>query len=455
MTINCDTYHLVIGLGRSGQSMAKYLLATGKRVVGTDIDPSKTDAAERLNALGIPTQIGFHDQETFDNAAVLVPSPGIPPTLSYIQTAAEKGVPVESELDIFYKANTLPVVAITGTNGKTTTTTLIAEMLDACGYRPFVCGNIGTPLVEMFLTSETYDVVVAEVSSFQMDISRRFKPDVGVLLNISEDHLDRYETFDAYTKAKWRLFENQTGEDTAVVNASLPGFTAFEQNSRATVMGFAPAGCSAGSCHASIYPDHVNILLGNTQCTIPAESIPGLPGSHNRENLAAAVLVGLALKADMTCLQQGAQDFKSLSHRIEFVEQINGIDFYNDSKATNTDAVFRAIQAFENNIILILGGRGKGTDFSQLIPVVNTSVKTIVALGETAVSIVETFSPVCPVLRAENMEDAVQKAFGAATAGDTILLSPACASFDQYENYVARGKDFIAQVNHLKNGVDA
>ncbi|MBU8849467.1 MAG: UDP-N-acetylmuramoyl-L-alanine--D-glutamate ligase, partial [Desulfobacterales bacterium] len=219
-----SSYFLVIGLGASGVSMAKFLRFRGETVIATDIDESKTVIAKELNELGIKTEIGFHDQQTFNRAGVMVPSPGIPLTNKFIKTALNLGVGITGELDIFTRYNNLPVIAITGTNGKTTTTILIGNMLKACGMNPFIGGNIGTPLVDHLMTGEKTDVIVAEISSFQLDISKQFKPDVGVLLNISGDHLDRYENYKAYEDSKWSIFKNQGSFDKAVLNQSIKGF---------------------------------------------------------------------------------------------------------------------------------------------------------------------------------------------------------------------------------------
>ena len=449
-----QSYTLVIGLGKSGLSMAKFLHAQGELVIATDIDSSKDKAAKDLNALGIQTQIGFHDQDTFDHAACMIPSPGIPLTSPYILNAIKKSVPVKSELDIFYQHNHLPVIAITGTNGKTTTTTLIGEMLTSCGMRPFVCGNIGTPMVDLFMSNQTFDIIVAEISSFQMDISKTFRPDVGVLLNISEDHLDRYENYKAYEHAKWRIFENQTDQDTAVINQMIDNFSQRSIKLAANVVSFSSDNVQGLDCQAVIRTTCIDISIQNLTRKIQTATLKGLPGIHNHENIAAAVLAGLAVSkaanSDISQMENALKNFKNLPHRIEFIQSVNGIQFYNDSKATNTDAVIRAIKCFGKNIVLILGGRGKGTDFSLLVNDVKASVKTIIALGETKAVIKKTFGSICPVKVVSTMKEAVQTAYASSIKGDIVLLSPACASFDMYENYAQRGLDFITQIKGLK-----
>ena len=409
----------------------------------------KTVIAKDLHTLGIKTEIGFHNQETFNRACVMVPSPGIPLTNKFIKTALNLGVGITGELDIFTRYNHLPIIAITGTNGKTTTTTLIGDMLKACGMNPFVGGNIGTPLVDHLMSNETADVIVAEISSFQLDISKRFKPDVGVLLNISEDHLDRYEDYKAYDDSKWSIFKNQDASNKAVINQSINGFYKKSQKLPSKIFIFSSGKDTPVNYGAEIGSKKIEITLQDFKHRIQTSQLKELAGTHNKENIAAAVLACLALDADIKGILKGLQTFKNLAHRMEFIKAIDGISFYNDSKATNTDAVIRAIECFKKNIILILGGREKDTDFSLLVNDVKKSVKTIIAIGESKIHIRDAFENICSLKEAQNMKDAVQTAFDSAVKDDIVLLSPACASFDMYDNYAHRGNDFITHVNGL------
>ncbi|MCP3872085.1 MAG: UDP-N-acetylmuramoyl-L-alanine--D-glutamate ligase [Desulfobacteraceae bacterium] len=451
VTKNKQSYFLVIGLGASGLSMAKFLHSKGETVIATDIDASRTNIAEELNALGIKTQIGFHDQDTFNQASIMIPSPGIPLTNKFIRTASTKGVAIKGELDIFTQYNSLPMIAITGTNGKTTTTSLIGQMLTSCGMDPFVGGNIGTPLVDQLMDKKDADIIVAEISSFQLDISNQFKPDVAILLNISEDHLDRYEDYQAYEDSKWSIFRLQKNSDTAIINQSINKFNAAAQKIKSNILTFSSDENNVNSMGAKIKNSQVEIDTPDSHTTIQTGQLKELQGKHNRENIAAAVLACLAIGADIKGIIKGLESFKNLSHRMEFIKTIDGICFYNDSKATNTDAVIRAIDCFKKNIILILGGREKGTDFSLLINSVQQSVKTIIALGESKEHINDSFKNICPVKKAQSMKDAVQAASKIAKKDDIVLLSPACASFDMYDNYGHRGNDFITHVNNLGN----
>ncbi len=452
-----QAYYLIVGMGRSGLSMAKFLHSKGEAVKATDIDPSKTLAQTELDRLGIDTQVGFHDQAFFDKAHTLVVSPGIPLTVSFIQNAQKKGVKVTGELDIFSQYNTTPVIAVTGTNGKTTTTTLIRDIMAQSGLKVFTGGNIGTPLMAYLLSGDPCDVVVAEISSFQLDLSQNFHPDVAVLLNITDDHLDRYEDFRAYEDSKYSIFKNQTPADAAVINRDMAGYPEKKSTIPSTIYEF-----SAQSQVASGAAIHENaVTLSMPQISNPDESqIPcghftGLQGGHNRENLAAAAIACLCAGACVSGLIRALENFKGLSHRIAFVRELDQIKFYNDSKATNTDAVVRAVQALSEGmdgkkIILILGGREKGLDFAPLVPVVRDRVKLILAIGEASAHVTEDFQSLCPVLTPQDMAQAVQSARSAGEPGDIVLLSPACASFDMYENYEARGRDFTEQVNQLE-----
>jgi len=490
-------YFLIVGLGSSGLSMARFLHAKGQKVVATDIDKSRTQAKKLLNALGIKTQIGFHDQTTFNLAQTIVVSPGVPLDMTYLEIAARNGVPITGELDIFSRYNKTPVIAITGTNGKTTTTTLIRDMLEASGFSTFMGGNIGTPLVEYLMDDKQADWVVAEISSFQLDLAHNFKPEIALLLNVAQDHLDRYDNFDGYIDSKWGIFRNQTSLDTAIINQTIDGFKNRISQIPSQVFSFSSQSKSKGpnskgpnskgsdskesvskesvskesvskesvsktaqmkaKLDARISGDHLFLQTQDEFEDIDTRALTELPGIHNRENIAAACLASLVAGGNMQGIIDALATFKNLPHRMAFVRKINGISFYDDSKATNTDAVVRALESFQTNIILILGGREKGTDFFLLIPQIQDqakkAVKQIIAMGEARDHIQQILGKICPVLAVDSMEIAVEKAYDIACPGDVVLLSPACASFDMYENYGARGDEFIAQVNGVANAV--
>ncbi len=493
-------YYLIIGLGKSGISMAKFLNSKGYNVVATDIDHSRDKIADELSELGIQTQIGFHDQKTFNHAEIMIPSPGIPLNNKFIKTALDNGVEITGELDIFTKYNKLPIIAITGTNGKTTVTTLIGNILEQSQMNPFVGGNIGTPLIDYLMPGSTLkrkektdnnekidnkagtknlkeannlcenknqreiNIIVAEISSFQLDISKNFKPDIGVLLNISQDHLDRYEDYADYTNSKWSVFKNQDSSDQAVINCAIDNFDQLSPKLKSNIISFSSKNLQntgnqrvtqnkqLQSGNAQITSSNITIKFQGNEYKIPTENLKELQGTHNKENIAAAALASLAAGADIQSVLKGIKTFKNLSHRMQFVKAIKNIAFYNDSKATNTDAVIRAIECFKNNIILILGGREKSTDFSELTDHIKKSVKAIIAMGETSLKIKNIFEKICPVKIVKTMKDGVQTAFALALKNDIVLLSPACASFDMYDSYADRGDDFTDCVKALGKG---
>jgi UDP-N-acetylmuramoylalanine--D-glutamate ligase len=445
-------YILVVGMGVSGMSMARFLYEKGKTVIATDIDPAEKKRENELNSLGIKTEVGFHRHETFDNAQMIAVSPGVPLNNKYLSQAGSNKVPITGELDIFSEYNTVPVIAITGTNGKTTVTTLIGDMLKASGFKTFVGGNIGTPLVDCPQGDRKPDIIVAEISSFQLDTSDNFKPGIAVLLNISEDHLDRYNEFDEYTDSKWHIFKNQSVSDKAVINQLIDGCEQKTAALQSEIFKFTSKNNESIISGAIIDRDTITIKTHGKTDVITVET-KELKGIHNLENIAASVLACLAAGADLNGIIKGLNLFKNLSHRMEYAGSINGVVFYNDSKATNTDAVIRAIECFKNNIILILGGREKGTDFSLLIDAVKLKVKKIIALGESSNRVKQTFAGITDLFCASTMEHAVKTAFESAVKGDTVLLSPACASFDTYESYAHRGTDFLNQVDQLKASI--
>nr|WP_319491211.1 UDP-N-acetylmuramoyl-L-alanine--D-glutamate ligase [uncultured Desulfobacter sp.] len=442
-----ETYELIVGLGACGLSMARFLKSRGHCVAATDIDATKTDEAANLEKLGIPVVIGSHDQEMFDKASLIIPSPGIPLNMPFIRIAREKGVPVTGELDIFGRYNTTPVIAITATNGKTTTTELTTAMLEASGISCFMGGNIGTPLMEYLMQNNPKDVIVAEISSFQLDLAQNFRPRTAALLNIAEDHLNRYPDFEAYIASKWSIFKNMTAADTAVINGRINDFSTRTKSIRADVLEF--SSIKTVTRGASVHKTDIEIRTDKINDTLAAEIQAGLPGIHNKENVAAAALAALSCGATMTGIRQALNEFTLPDHRIAFVREVDGIRFYNDSKATNVDAVLRALESFESGIILILGGREKGLDFAPLIPEVKTRAKAVIGMGEAADHVMETFEGVCPTYRCPDMICAVSKAVSMADKGNVVLLSPACASFDLYANYQERGKDFARIVNGL------
>ncbi|MBI9090424.1 MAG: UDP-N-acetylmuramoyl-L-alanine--D-glutamate ligase [Desulfobacterium sp.] len=489
-------YVLVAGLGVSGISIARFLKSKGLHVVAADSNPSRTEEATALEALGIRCEIGSHRAETFENAALIVTSPGIPLDMEYFNRARSKGVVVTGELDLFSVFLKQPLVAVTGTNGKTTVTTLISEMLKASGLDVFTGGNIGTPLVDYLTSDTTAHVVVAELSSFQLDAATDFIPDVGVLLNIAEDHLDRYPDFDGYVQSKWSLFNNQSQSCAAVVNVGLNDLAARKSGLNSRFMTFGPAGegggdsatmatghpageggqnsaththfSPAGEGRGGNSPAHTDFspegegrvgysatiatdaitLINETDHHCLDLSAVRLKGAHNRENLAAAALATLAAGGNIIGIEAVIAGFSGLPHRTQYVATVDGVDYYNDSKGTNPHAVMGALKGFDR-VVLIIGGRSKQTDFSCLIPLVKERVKAIIAIGEAKEEIETALRGAARIMMADAMAEAVTTAQRVSVPGDIVLLSPGCSSFDMYKNYGHRGNDFTDLVNQL------
>ncbi len=453
MQLPRTSYILIFGLGRSGLSMARFLAARGYTVKATDADAAKHVHASELNALGIDTRIGYHDSDTFIRAGAIVVSPGIPLDTPHLMQAKAAGVPLFGDLDIFSQYNTTPVVAITGTNGKTTVTTLVRDMLEASGISTFTGGNIGTPLVEYLMSHTPARVVVAEISSFQLDLARRFAPETAVLLNVSPDHLDRYQDMADYCRSKWSIFKNQTPGHAAIINADMDDSCQVQPPPASRIYEFSSTPGTRIHRGAKVENQIIHLILPETPSAHPmqidCENRVRVPGIHNLENIAAASLATLCAGGTLSGIMTAVKAFNGLPHRLTFVTETGGIAFYNDSKATNTDAVVRALGCFTKPVVLILGGREKDTDFSLLKPALS-QVRHIIAMGESARHIHEVLSSVSQVEVVSDMKAAVTAARAAAMPGDAVLLSPACASFDLFKNYADRGEAFTRHVQELE-----
>ena len=441
----------VVGLGRSGLAAARFCRAAGARVTVSEAGAGDRFAAETesLERAGVMLEFGPHRETAFTQADLVVLSPGVPHTIALLETARQRGIPVMGEMELAARFIREPIAAVTGTNGKTTTTELLGAMLTASGRRVFVGGNIGKPLIEYVEAATAADWLVVEVSSFQLDTMTTFHPRIGCLLNISDDHLDRYADFAAYAASKWRLFRNQTAADTAIVNAALPSTGQPDRPLAGRVLYFngAPEGQTAAAC---LERNRLTLNLGP-----PARPVqiawPALPlvGRHNEENIEAAALAALAAGATPAGIQEAVRDFPGLPHRVCFVREVEGVRYYDDSKATNVDAVARALDGFAQPVVLIMGGRDKGCSYKALEALLGHKVCQLIVMGEAADTIAQAFRHIVPVRSAAGMGDAVRIAAGAAREGQVVLLSPACASFDMYENYHQRGEDFCHHVQQL------
>ncbi len=453
---------VVAGLGRTGMSVAHFLKRRGARVTVTDSsgDRDLADRADGLIEMGINVEFGSHNPYTFENAGLIVLSPGVPHTIEPVRRAVERGVPVIGEIELASRFIKEPIVAISGTNGKTTVTTLAGKMLEESGLKVFVGGNIGNPLIDYVDSENKAEIIVAEISSFQLDTIVTFRPGISVLLNITEDHLDRYADFNAYAESKGRIFENQEGGDICIFNASDKHISSMAGNIRCNKIPF------SGDEHSKGYKEYAKILNDRIDFNVEknlAGSNPafsgkfslyfseiGIPGRHNIENVAAATLASLAAGGNMAGIRSALKNFRGLPHRIEHVATINGTEYYDDSKATTVDSVTKALEVFSKPVILIMGGRNKGSDFSLLKNTVIKHVKKLIVLGEAREEIIASLGNIVGTVSAESMEESVNLAYGSARPGDVVLLSPACSSFDMFTSYSHRGEIFSRAVETLK-----
>src|SRR6266404_556553 len=443
---------LVLGLGRSGMAAASLLQRDGARVVVRDeaTDDLLQERAVRLRQLGVRVELGNHyDHSAHFDLAVL--SPGIAPERPIVREVLTQRTPLLSELELAYRFCLCPIVAITGTNGKTTTTELIAAMLTGCGKRTAAAGNIGHAFSDAVEASAGLDALVLEVSSFQLEKIEQFHANIAVLLNITPDHLDRYESMDEYVAAKSFVFLNQQPEDTAVVSV--------ETLERLQQMGITLKGrlitFSAYNRQADVWLDwfdNETIWCRLPECRgiLLKMSETNLRGVHNAENVLATLATGLAMGLPVSQMREAICSYCPQPHRCEFVAEVEGVTYINDSKATNVDAVEKALRSLPGRSVLVAGGRDKGLDFTSLREVIAEKVKLAVLLGEAQNKMWRAWSRAVPCVRVFSMEEAVRVAAGHACRGDTVLLSPACASFDMFENYEHRGDEFKRQVFNLQ-----
>lgn len=437
-----DTPITVIGAARSGVGVAKLLASVGARVFVSDQgDPAKikmyTDELERFT---IPYETGRHSEQAFD-AELMVISPGVPSDAPVVLEAQTRGITVVSELEVASWYCRVPIIAVTGTNGKTTTTTLIGRMLHDAGRLHIVAGNIGDAFSNHAAQLNSNSLAVVEVSSFQLDHIERFKPKVSVILNITPDHLNRYgNSMERYTLSKSRIFANQDKDDVLIYNADDPVVTDLIKKARARTFGFS-IGQSLDE-GAYLAQDSLILHIGGKKHNLLNRNEMLLPGLHNVANALAAALAVSVFGVLPETLRHTLTTFRGVEHRLEFVRELNGVRFVNDSKATNVESTWHALRSFTIPLVLILGGRDKGNDYTRIDPFVKQNIKAIVAIGESAGKVDEHFSKMVNVSRAGSMEEAVDLSLQLAQEGDTVLLSPACASFDWFDSYEHRGKVF-------------
>ncbi len=439
---------LVVGLARTGVATALFCAARGARVTATEERPESqiSETAAKLRAAGVTLELGGHFPKTFAGQDLIVPSPGVPPDLPALAAARAGGIPVWSEIELAWRFLRGRLVCITGSNGKTTTTSLIGHILETAGLPVQIAGNIGTPLISRVDVSSDSGFTVVEASSFQLESISAFRPDVAVLLNITPDHLDRHGSLEAYARAKARIFENQEETDAAIVNADDAAASRYAP-SRPRVFWFSrkqrvPSGCFLRNDEIVFRRDGVETVL------LERRDI-GLRGEHNVENVLAAAAAAKLAGVDPAAIAEAVRSFAGVEHRIEYVDTISGVEYFNDSKATNVDAALKALDAFPGNVLLILGGRDKGCDYAILRDALRRRARMVLLIGEAAGKIETQLGGAVSAEHAGTMARAVKIAAQHAQSGDTVLLAPACASFDQFENYEHRGRVFKQLVREL------
>src|SRR5712691_518544 len=440
---------LVVGLGKSGVASALFLKLRGARVTVSDTKTEDELRAEIPVLLdhGITVETGEHGERTFHGQDLIVVSPGVSVDALPIVQARTSGEPIIGEIEL--AAQFLPgrIVAITGSNGKTTTTTLTGEILTAGGLPTLVGGNIGTPAISLVERAKPDHIIVLEVSSFQLETIQTFRPKMAVILNITPDHLDRHRTFAAYAGAKARIFENQQADDFAVLNADDPNCVALAEGIRAHICWFSRK--KEVQQGASVQDGRIGFRDAGGKREIMLVSEIPLKGAHNLENVLAAICAGALMGVRPEHIRRAVQQFKAVEHRLEYVATIRGVDYYNDSKATNVDATIKALESFPANIHLILGGKDKGSDYTVLNDLLRERVKRVYTIGAAAEKIESHIKGAAEIVPAETLDDAVRRAAAVAQAGDVVLLAPACASFDQFDNYEHRGRVFKEVVHTL------
>ena len=447
---------LIIGAARSGIAAAQFLTTRGAIVALNDQKPLDkwSESALDLKSIGVGLLPGEPPSWLLDQLDVVVVSPGVPANIIPIRYAERAGAEVIGEVELAYRFLKGRIVAITGSNGKTTTTTLIGALLRDAGFRVQVGGNIGRALISMVEDSEDDGWTVVELSSFQLETIKQFHPNVAVVLNVTPNHMDRYESFTDYAAAKHRIFMNQTASDFAVLNADDPTVSSWATGLRAQVKKFSVR----QQLDIGVFLKGEELIAksaaGEQVVLNPSEM--KLRGLHNVENVAAAVSAGLAVGASLESMRNTTLQFNPVEHRLEFVDELRGVKFYNDSKATSVDATLKALEAFaqgEGKVVLILGGRGKKAPYAPLAELIKQKVRKLVLIGEDADTIANELGEYSLVERASDMRDAVARSFAAAEHGDVVLLAPACASFDMFDSFEHRGRVFKEEISNLRSRV--
>lgn len=445
---------VVIGLARSGIAAAEFLARRGAAVVAADAkgEAEIGEEALALRGRGVRLELGAHRVETFTGASMVVVSPGVPWDLPALAAARAKGVPVVAEIELAFRHLEGRVAAITGTKGKSTTTAALGAMLREAGFDARVGGNIGSPLIGLVEASTTSTTFAVEVSSFQLEGTVRFRPRVAVWLNLTPDHLDRHPSLAAYVAAKARIFANQEAEDWAVVNADDPVVLDEARRARSRKLLFRVTGEPLPGEGASFDGGRARLVRDGSDETLFRLEEVALPGAHLAGDLLAAAAAARLLGAPTEAIARAVRGFRGVEHVLEHAATIDGVDYYNDSKATNVEAARRSLEAFSRPVLVVLGGRYKGGDFSDLAPVLRAHGRRVYAIGEARERVRAALEDVVPVEPCASLPEAVERARAAARPGDVVLLAPACSSFDMFRDYADRGRAFKAAVRRLAEG---
>lgn len=447
---------LVVGLGKSGVASAIFLRSLGAQVTVSDVRSVEALAKELPDLLdaGVMVEAGGHGLLTFRRQDWIVVSPGVPLNTPELAQARSFGTPVIGELELAARYLRGKVLAITGSNGKTTTTALCGEIFRASGLPAQVGGNIGIPVISQVAASREDGWSILEVSSFQLETTVEFRPSIAVILNITPDHLDRHGSMENYVAAKERIFANQTSEDALILNAEDTETQRAASRAKSRIFWFS----NRRPVRQGTFI-HQNAIVwraaeaSSVEPVVPVDEI-ALKGEHNVENVLAAVCAAKLAGISAEVIRKAVREFRAVEHRLEFVTRIGGVDFYNDSKATNVDATLKAIASFPGGIHLILGGKDKGSDYTLLQPLLRERVRAVYTIGAAAEKIERQIGEAVPVVRCQTLARAVEQAATHARSGEVVLLAPACSSFDQFENYEDRGNRF-KQIVLARQSVEA
>ena len=442
---------LVVGLARTGQATALFCAARGAIVTATDSKSAQElrEVGAKLGEAGVRLELGSNAASVLPGQELVIASPGVPADAPLLKQARALGLRIWSEIELADHFLHGKLIGITGSNGKTTTTAWIHHILRLAEFRTVLAGNIGTPLVAHVAESTDRTITVAELSSFQLELIENFRPNIAVFLNLTPDHLDRHKTMAAYGAAKARIFENQTAEDVAVLNADDSASAAYRP-SRPEVFWFS----RQSEVKQGSFVRGGGIIFrsrGQEEEVLPVSEIP-LPGAHNLQNALAAVVAARLAGAQVSQVATGLRSFAGVEHRIEFVAEVRGVRYYNDSKATNVDATLKALDSFPGRILVILGGKDKASDYTELRNALRAKAVLALLIGAAADKIEEQIEGSVAIRRSGTLENAVDTAFHAAHSGDVVLLAPACASFDQFQDYEHRGRVFKELVRRLGTG---